>query len=283
MNNKSLILYKIIESFILFIHFQKLIIEKSDLNLLNHFSHKKNCVTRTVPLRSQNFTQQFVQIFRMLTYLPHLLTLVGGRPVVQIRGQVGYFYRNKLSIAGILIAILHCALCIYCDHLSEIESKEQAETFVHNNNILRGSDLIGRLATLLQEPALAVTSYHQSNAFCALLNELEEFDAYLELNVNVKPIFRMIMILDRVICIILVISVLLNYLGLLILYMRYFEAELPFFDYYQNVLPISNYLVHVIGTCVYLIGILIRMNCYIGALKKLDLQGIAFKSYNILL
>lgn len=205
----------------------------------------------------------------MLKILPHIFTLVGSRTVIQVKRNVGDLYQNRVFFLGIIIAIFICFLSIYCDYLSELENSEDPDTYIPNNNILRATDYIGRLMTILQQPLLAVAIYFQSKALCDLLNETAEFDAYLELQMNVNVIARKTVILDRVASVVLIVLIFLNYLGIYWMYKGYYEAELPFFDVYQYMLPKATYLVNVIGTCVYLTGVYMRMCCYNILLRKL--------------
>lgn len=204
-----------------------------------------------------------------MTISATLLTLVGGRPVVQFSAENGEI-RNKLSILGIIFAGLHAALGVYCDKKTNADLHANPEAFVEENNIMRATDAMSRIVALIQQPILAVTCYLQSKALHRFLVSLEEFDDYLIGNrVQVTLIARRMRWIDFAITVIVFITGIVNIVIVILLYGYYYEQPIYSYDVYNVVMPVLNYLVQMSVTFFWLYATSLRMGSFYGIVKQL--------------
>lgn len=205
----------------------------------------------------------------MVPLLLGLLTLIGGRPILQKRSINSHDFTSKISVSGFIFSVLHTVLLIYCDYKAEAEVDEDPDTYVESNNIMRGIVELSRVVWLLQEPVLAFFTFRQSKDFCSLLVYLEDLDEYLESGVRVKRIYKKMLYWDRIISSILLLVTCINFGIVYILFDMYYQVPANPHDLYNNLLPITNFLLHIFVTCCYLMVISMRMDCYIYILNKL--------------
>lgn len=205
---------------------------------------------------------------KMIPILHRLLTFIGGNPTVQKRSEKSHNFHSKISVLGLIFAVFHFLLLIYCDFKSEEEMDEEPDIYVEKNNIMRGLVELGRVITFLQEPVLAVTSYRQSKALCGLLMHLEDFDEYLETGVQVKKIRKKMLHWDRIIASLLFLVTCVNYVVICMLFIVYYKIPAYPHDIYTSMMPITNYLLHISVAGCHLLAISMRMNCYNYILEK---------------
>lgn len=209
----------------------------------------------------------------MLRILSWLLLLVGGKPVTQVTsedGDDGGGLRNKVSVLGVLFAVGHFSLSIYCDYRSEVETYEDPETFREQNNILRAMVELRRYIAFLQQPCLAIMAIFQCRAYSSFLTSFEDFDVFLEgRGVKVQLLWRKMLIVERLVLTVLLLATVLNILGMVWLYVIYYGQNPNAFDIYTSVFPITNSLLHTLITSAYLYGTFIRMKSYNRDLKMM--------------
>lgn len=204
-----------------------------------------------------------------MTISAKLLTLIGGRPVVQINGENGEI-RNKLSIIGILIAGLHAVLGVICDRKSFADFDANPDAFAEENNIMRATVAIGRSISLFQQPILAITCYFQSKAMHRFLVNLQEFDEYLIGNrVQVTLMTRRLRWVEIANTVVVLISGSVNTVLTIFLYWYYYEQPFYLYDIYNTVQPAMNFLIQIFVTCIWLYATSLRIGGFNGILKQI--------------
>lgn len=202
-----------------------------------------------------------------------LLTLIGCRPVTQLRTENGEF-SSKLSPIGVFLAVFHLSLCIYGDFLSHTAFEENPTAYKDKNNIMRAIVLMGRLIQLILGPSLTLAStLLQTRAHRLFLVSEEDFDEYLVgYSVQVKSITRKLHILDISAAVGIFLATIGNIVLMSFLFTNYYEQPVYLYELYNTVMPESAFIVNVLLTSLMLHGTTMRMEFYCQILRQIRKQ-----------
>lgn len=205
----------------------------------------------------------------MISLLPTLLILVGVRPCFQSRDPSGSI-QNRMSFVGVFFIVLHPILSIYCDYKSEEEMAELPEVYDERNNIMYGTLVLGRVISMLMQPALVIGACCQVKAFRELLTLVESLDEYLfVMGVKTKKVMRRMVILDRLVFLSMILMTILNYAITYYFFVIYYGLLANPHDMYTSLSVICVFVVSTSTTATYIYGVSIRMDAYIRVLRKI--------------